>query len=284
MTIDEDITTFGSPAGVHDRVVVPDSVSPLEAIAYGWSAKAPELVYESQMANITSRDLEARKVGKIRAQRRFRSLAKRQVNKKSTIEDILGTCSISQEIRSLISHFLYRYTLKTLQDTIQNREELFKTRSDFTEQNFLTSINCYVESSPPFNFDQNLRLFVLGRNFPKYRTNNQDGDIFDLSALLYKSPKRFITFYAERNSLNIDLLNTCKDLRFISEPSSNILNLWDTALDADIHCIYPNQKNALNANIQKILRPLSEYLIHHGFSFEGGVLLASKALGLITSS
>jgi hypothetical protein len=282
ITVDEDITTYGSPAGLHDRVIIPDSVCPLEAIAYGWSAKAPELVYESQMENITSKDCKARKVGKIRAQRKFRSLAKRQLNKKSTIETILGMCDISQEIRSLISNFLYRYTLKTLQETIQYKVELLKNRPDFTEQDFLTSIDCYVESSPPFNFDQNLRMFVLGRNFPELRINKHDGDIFDLSALLFKAPERFITFYAERNSLDGDLLNTCKNLQFITEPSSTILSLWNTVLDADSHCIFPQQKNAINATIQKILRPLSEYLIHYGFSFEGGVLLAAKALGLIS--
>jgi hypothetical protein len=283
LTIHEDITTYGSPAGIHDRVIVPDSVTPLEAIAYSWSAKAPELVYESQIQNISSRDFEARKIGKIRAQRRFRSLAKRQVNKKNTIEAILGTCNINQEIRSLISHFLYRYTLKTLQESAGNREVLREIRPTFTEEDFLTAINCYVDSSPPFNFDQNLRLFVLGHNFPNYRMNQHEGNIFDLSALLFKAPKRFINFYAERAALDPDLLNTCKDLKFISEPSSNILSLWNTALDADIHCIYPDQKDAVNASVQKILRPLSEYLIHYGFSFDGGVLLAAKALGLVTS-
>lgn len=284
MTIQEDITTYGSPAGVHDRVVVPDSVSPLEAIAYGWSAKAPELVYQSQIQDISSKDFEARKIGKIRAQRRFRSLAKRQVNKKNTIEAILATCNINQEIRSLISHFLYRYTLNTLQETAKNRDELLKIRPNFTEQNFLTLINCYVDSSPPFNFDQNLRLLILGHNFPDCCTNEQDGQVFDLSALLYKAPKRFVNFYTERSALNPNLLNTCQELKFTSQPSSNILNLWNAALDAEIHCIYPDQKNAVNATIQKILRPLSEYLIHYGFSFDGGVLLAAKALGLITSS
>lgn len=282
MEIQEDITTYGSPAGVHDRVVVPDSVSPLEAIAYGWSAKVPELVYTSQIQDISSKDFEARKIGKIRAQRRFRSLAKRQINKKNTIERILGGCNINQEIRSLISHFLYRYTLKTLEETIKSREELLIKRPAFTEQDFLTAINCYVDSSPPFHFDQNLRLFVLAHNFPNYRPNKEDGYIVNLSALLYKAPKRFINFYAERCALNPDLLKTCSDMKFTSESSANTSTLWNTIIDADIHCIYPDQKDTVNAPIQKLLRPLSEYLVHYGFSFDGGVLLAAKALGLIT--
>ena len=283
LQIVEDVTTYGSPAGLHDRVVVPDSVSPLEAIAYGWSGKAPELVYASQLANVSSKDSEARKVGKIRARRRFRLLAKRQLNKKFIIEEIIGNCDISQEIRSLVSHFLYRYTLRTLEEITKGKENLIQTSSNFTEKDFLSSVNCYVESSPPFNFDQNLRLFVLCRNFPEHQTSEKTQKILDVSTLLYKAPQRFTAYYAERSCLDPDLLSICKNVQFTSENESSLLQLWNAALEAEHHCIYPDQKNATNATIHKILRPLSEYLIHYGFSFEGGSLLSSKALGLVTS-
>jgi hypothetical protein len=278
--INEDLTTFGSNAGVHDQIVIPNTIIPMEAAMLAWSMKAPEMVFKDSQQSLEQLDFNKRESCRIRIVKRDKALSISQSNKRRLINQILDDSCLDSETSNLISYFLHGYTLKILSGI----SDLERRQPAITEKQLLNIIKPFVSTTPPYAFDHNLRLLLLGYNILPALSSRKDNLNWNLITLLYNAPTTFVDFFSQHTQSShqevVEVLNLVSSSSQTSD--SSLATRFKEASVIEFNPVYPYQRGVnFKITYLNLFRPLSEHLIRYGLSLDGGIILAAKALHLI---
>jgi hypothetical protein len=293
--IEEDITTFGSPAGLHDRLIVPHSITPMVAVSTAWALKIPEVLIEGTVKApsapaYTSRETTAKKIS-----RKIRLLRKSQTNKKTLIDKFLHKPELPLHIQDIVEICCFKYPTSFFEEVTKSSptcDELFPLNEVVIQE----YIHEYVRCAPPFSYDKNIRLLVLFHYLklqhelktrptssvettplPDETISAQSLLHFSLAALLDEAPTRFIDYFTSQNTFSNEYIKSALDLPILAK------SLWEKAQYIENNPVYPPPFHRPTKDSTKLslYRPLSEHLSLYGYSHEGSAIIAARALKII---